>query len=199
MIPRIKFDPKQAAREFADFQRKLVRGSELLSKVKDRDVQIGSTPKTLVFQTDKITLHHYKPTAKTTIKTPVLVIYGLVGTLHDGRPAGRPLAGPQPAGAGRGRLCRRLGQREPRRPLADARRLHRRLPERVRRLHPSSRGIDQVTLLGICEGGVFTLCYAALYPEKVKNLILTITPVDFHADSGRTARITASSTCGRAA
>ena len=37
MIPRIKFDPQQAASEFADFQRKLVRGSELLAKVKDRD------------------------------------------------------------------------------------------------------------------------------------------------------------------
>ena len=48
----------------------------------------------------------------------------------------------------------------------------------------SSRGIDQVTLLGICEGGVFTLAYAALYPEKIKNLILTITPVDFHASDG---------------
>ena len=38
------------------------------------------------------------------------------------------------------------------------------------------------TLLGICEGGVFTTCYAALHPEKVKNLVITITPIDFHAD-----------------
>jgi polyhydroxyalkanoate synthase len=43
-------------------------------------------------------------------------------------------------------------------------------------------GHDQVTLLGICEGGVFTTCYAALHPEKVKNLVITITPIDFHAD-----------------
>src|SRR5207253_1242297 len=41
---------------------------------------------------------------------------------------------------------------------------------------------DKVTLLGICEGGVFTTCYAALHPEKVKNLVITITPIDFHAD-----------------
>ena len=44
-------------------------------------------------------------------------------------------------------------------------------------------GIDKVNLLGICEGGVFTTCYAALHPENVKNLVLTITPVDFHADA----------------
>ena len=43
-------------------------------------------------------------------------------------------------------------------------------------------GIDGVNLLGICEGGVFTTCYAALHPEQVKNLVLTITPIDFHAD-----------------
>ena len=41
---------------------------------------------------------------------------------------------------------------------------------------------DKVNLLGICEGGVFALCYAALYPNTVSNLVLTITPVDFHAD-----------------
>ncbi len=106
MIPRIKFDPQEAAREFAEFQRKLLRGSELLSKVKDRDVEIGNTPKTLVFQTDKITLHHYKATAKTTHQDAGAGHLWSGRALHDGRPAGRPLADPQPAGAGRRRLCR---------------------------------------------------------------------------------------------
>jgi len=44
-------------------------------------------------------------------------------------------------------------------------------------------GLESITLLGICEGGVFTICYAAQHPERVKNLMLTITPVDFHAGS----------------
>jgi polyhydroxyalkanoate synthase subunit PhaC len=49
-------------------------------------------------------------------------------------------------------------------------------------------GLESINVLGICEGGVFTICYAALNPERVKNLIVTITPVDFHADQaeGRT-------------
>ena len=42
--------------------------------------------------------------------------------------------------------------------------------------------IERINLLGICEGGVFTTCYAALHPEKVQNMVLTITPIDFHAD-----------------
>ena len=43
-------------------------------------------------------------------------------------------------------------------------------------------GAEAVSLLGICEGGVFTLAYAALEPARVKNLVLTVTPLDFHAD-----------------
>ena len=43
-------------------------------------------------------------------------------------------------------------------------------------------GAEAVNLLGICEGGVFTLAYAALEPARVKNLVLTVTPLDFHAD-----------------
>ena len=43
-------------------------------------------------------------------------------------------------------------------------------------------GAEAVNLLGICEGGVLTLAYAALEPARVKNLVLTVTPLDFHAD-----------------
>jgi polyhydroxyalkanoate synthase len=43
------------------------------------------------------------------------------------------------------------------------------------------QAIDKVNLLGICQGGTFSLCYSALYPLKVKTLITMITPVDFHS------------------
>ena len=42
--------------------------------------------------------------------------------------------------------------------------------------------LDKLNLLGICQGGVFSLCYTALHQEKVQNLITTVTPVDFHTD-----------------
>ena len=41
-------------------------------------------------------------------------------------------------------------------------------------------GLDAINLLGICRGGAFSLCYAALNPDKVRNLITMVTPVDFH-------------------
>jgi len=44
-------------------------------------------------------------------------------------------------------------------------------------------GVPRVNLLGLCEGGVFTTAYAALEPTRVNTLGLTITPIDFHADT----------------
>jgi polyhydroxyalkanoate synthase len=40
-------------------------------------------------------------------------------------------------------------------------------------------GLDKINLLGICQGGTFSLCYASLHPEKVKTLIAMVAPVDF--------------------
>ena len=52
MPNRIQVKPDQAAREFAEFHRKLMSGAELLSRIKDDDVQIATTPKRAVFQQD---------------------------------------------------------------------------------------------------------------------------------------------------
>jgi hypothetical protein len=76
---RVKVDPKDAAKEFAEFTRRMRQGRELLDKTKDKDVQIATTPKREVFRTDKTVLYRYEPTAKKTVGTPVLIVYGLVG------------------------------------------------------------------------------------------------------------------------
>ncbi|BBM85421.1 class III poly(R)-hydroxyalkanoic acid synthase subunit PhaC [Candidatus Uabimicrobium amorphum] len=49
--------------------------------------------------------------------------------------------------------------------------------DKVRQLHD----IPQINLLGICQGGTFSLMYTSLFGEKIKNLILMVTPVDFHS------------------
>src|SRR3546814_14777336 len=42
--------------------------------------------------------------------------------------------------------------------------------------------LNAINLLGICQGGAFSLCYASLHPDKVRNLVTMVTPVDFHTD-----------------
>lgn len=182
MIGRIQVDPQQAIKEFAEFNLKLLNGSERLRRIKDRDVQIGTTPKQEVFRQDKTVLYRYEPLAKRTIDVPVLVVYGLVGRytmadLQEDRSLIRNMLkqGVDLYAVDWGhatRTDRWLTLED----YIDGY-LHACVEFICRQ-----QQVDQVTLLGICEGGVFTLCYAALHPERVKGLVLTITPVDFHGD-----------------
>jgi polyhydroxyalkanoate synthase subunit PhaC len=36
-----------------------------------------------------------------------------------------------------------------------------------------------INLLGVCQGGTFSLCYCALHPKRVRRLVTMVTPVDF--------------------
>lgn len=45
-------------------------------------------------------------------------------------------------------------------------------------------GADKINILGVCQGGTFSLMYTALHPGKVKNLVTMVTPVDFSTDDG---------------
>lgn len=43
-----------------------------------------------------------------------------------------------------------------------------------------SERIRKLNLIGICQGGTLSLCYCALHPGQIANLVLLATPVDFH-------------------
>jgi polyhydroxyalkanoate synthase len=45
-------------------------------------------------------------------------------------------------------------------------------------------GQPQLTLLGYCMGGTLSTMFTALYPERVRNLVLMATPIDFSGDEG---------------
>jgi polyhydroxyalkanoate synthase len=44
----------------------------------------------------------------------------------------------------------------------------------------ASHDLEALDLLGVCQGGVLSLCYTALHPRQVANLVTLTTPVDFH-------------------
>jgi polyhydroxyalkanoate synthase subunit PhaC len=174
--------PEDAIAEAAAFGQKIARGAELFSKLRDDEVAIATTPKDEVWQQDKVTLHHYRPLTKTQIATPVLVVYGLIGRytmadLQEDRSLVRNLLNlgvdlyvvdwGNPSRADRWLTLDDYIEGY----LADC------IQEIADR-----HNVDAISLLGICEGGVFTTCFAALHPERVKNLVLTITPIDFHGD-----------------
>ncbi len=175
--------PARAMSDAARIGTKLMTGTRLLSKLRDEDVAIATTPKDLVWRRDKVSLYHYRPLAPQTIRTPVLIAYGLIGRwtmadLQDDRSLVRNLLNlgvdlyvvdwGNPTRADRWLT------------LDDY--IDGYLGDCVDTISARA-GLDRVNLLGICEGGVFTTCYAALHPDRVRTLTLTITPIDFHADS----------------
>jgi polyhydroxyalkanoate synthase subunit PhaC len=176
--------PAGAVAEAAEAATKALRGTRLLGDVRDEDVQIATTPKDEVWREDKVTLHRYRPLAERKVETPVLIVYGLIGRwtmadLQEDRSLVRNLLGQgvdlyvvdwgNPSRADRwltldDYIEGYLGG----------------CVDEIRR----RTGSEKVNLLGICEGGVFTTAYAALEPQNVNALVNTITPIDFHADTG---------------
>lgn len=174
-------DTSELLREVADFNVKVAAGIEKLASIKDAQVEIATTPKDEVLRTDKVTLYRYRSLAEARIKTPVLIVYSLIGRhtmtdLQEDRSLVRNLLKQgvdlwvvdwgDPSRADRWLTIDDyvLGY----------------LDDCVTAMQ-NATGAPRVGLLGICEGGVFSLAYAALQPDKVQDLILTITPLDFHA------------------
>jgi polyhydroxyalkanoate synthase len=174
---------RNAMRDSLEIGARFAKGAEALSRIRDSEVDVGATPKTKVFRTDKVTLHHYDPLPGIKAVTePVIIVYGLVGRytmadLQEDRSLVRNLLS-------RGVDLYVVDWGAPSRAdqyltiddYADGY-----LGDCIEHICEAS-ALDSVTILGICEGGVFSTIYAALHPEKVKNLMLTITPVDFYGD-----------------
>ena len=174
--------PAGALSDAAQLGAKMLTGGEMLTRLRDADVEIATTPKDLVWTQDKVSLFHYRPLAEKRIGVPVLLCYGLVGRwtmtdLQEDRSLVRNMLNlgidlyvvdwGNPSRADRYLTLEDyiLGY------------LDGCVAEIARRA-----GVAKVNLLGVCEGGVFTTAYAALEAERVNTLALTITPIDFHAD-----------------
>ncbi len=177
----IQLNPVETLHELTGMHRKLVEGMRILSRMRHDDIQVGTTPKEPVYREDKLVLYRYLPVVEQPFPIPILIVYALVN-----RPA---VADLQPDRS----LVRNLLAQGMDVYLIDwgyPSRADRYLTledyiagyldtcvDVVRERH----GLEQINLLGICQGGTFSVCYAALYPEKVKNLTVMVAPIDFHA------------------
>lgn len=178
----MELDPTTALDEAAATQRKLINALSHLGKIRDSDVQIGTTPKDEVFRIDKTVLYRYRPMVEKPGPIPVLLTYALVGRytmmdLQEDRSLVRNLlrAGLDVYVVDWGhpsRADRYAGLNDYVNDYVAAC-----IDEMCRR-----HGLPSVNLLGVCQGGVLSLCYTALNPTRIRNLITTVTPVDFHAD-----------------
>jgi len=171
-------DPQVAMRELVDFSQKFAAGLPALQAA--AGVEVGCSEREAVFRDDKITLFRFKPIAKPAGVTPVLISYALVN-----RPYMMDLQNDRS-------LIRRLleqgldvylidwGYPDGADRFVDLDDYINGYIHRCMQFVMDQHGIDQVNLLGVCQGGALSLCFAALYPEKIRNLVTMVTPVDFH-------------------
>lgn len=187
MLPlQISISPEQALAEIRDFGVKLNRGMQTLGDL--GEVEVGATEKEAVYREDKLVLYRFRPLAAATNPIPVLIVYALVNRpymvdLQEDRSIVRSLLK-----AGLDVYLIDWGYPDAAdRYLTLDDYINGYIDRCVDVLRTRHR-VDAVNLFGICQGGTFSLCYSALHPHKVRNLITTVTPVDFHAGNNLLSR-----------
>ncbi|MDQ3039722.1 MAG: class III poly(R)-hydroxyalkanoic acid synthase subunit PhaC [Pseudomonadota bacterium] len=166
------------AEETGKLQRKLGAGINTLRNMDE--VHFGVTAREEVWRDGKVVLYRYRGGRTPAAKVPMLVCYALVN-----RPYMVDLQADRSLVKGlleRGEDVYIIDWGYPDRSdkylnLEDY--IERFLGGAVDYLR-KAHTLDAVNLVGICQGGVFSLCYAALNPAKVRNLVTMVTPVDFH-------------------
>ncbi|MCC7634875.1 class III poly(R)-hydroxyalkanoic acid synthase subunit PhaC [Stenotrophomonas rhizophila] len=171
------FNADDLLQETLAMQRKLLDGLKLLPSVDD--VDYGVTAREEIWRDGKVALYRFVGAAAPVHSTPLLIVYALVN---------RPYMVDLQADRSLVQRLLALGhdvyvldwgypdRSERYQTLEDY--LLRFLDGAVDQLRVRSGG--PVNLLGICQGGVFALCYAALRQHKLANLVTMVTPVDFH-------------------
>lgn len=180
--PYESFNIKDRVREMSAMATKLVKGAETLACIDEIDV--GTAPKKLVYEEDKLKVYHYEQEAAITCPVPVLIVYALVNRQY--------MLDLQPDRS----LVRNLLQhgldlyiidwgyptkQDMYLTLDDY--INGYLNNCVDFVRQASKEA-KINIMGICQGGTFSGIYAALYQDKIKNLITIASPFDFSTNDG---------------
>ncbi len=160
---------------------KFVKGIEIL--MKSSDSSVGTTPSDVIYTEDKMRLIHYIPIVEKPNPVPVLVTYALVNRyyildLQPDKSVIRKLLSEgfdlyvidwgYPSGSDRYLTLDDYVNGY----------IHNCI-NKIKEIHKTGK----VTLLGVCQGGTFSVMYSALHPDNVKNLITVVSPVDFDTEN----------------
>ena len=177
-MSRIRLDAQQLKKEVQEFNTQLFESYQLLKRLPP--VEIGQTPAQTLLTIDKVRLQYYAPEYLNPELSPIFICYALVN-----RPYMIDLT-PERS------LLRKLldkgiavylidwGYPDASDRFLDLDDYINFYLDRCIDKACEHAQINQIGLMGICQGGTFSLCYTALHPEKIDRLITLVTPVDFH-------------------
>ena len=165
-----------------EYQRRLAKALALPAIA--ARLEIKGTPHDVILRENQVRVLHYHPIAKRTHPVPVLLVYALINKPYilDLKPErsvvrsllvkgfdvylidwGEPTPDDRYVG-----LCDYVEGYIDRAVMAVAK----------------ASMTDSVTLLGYCMGGTLSIMYAAMHPERVRNLVVMAAPYDFEHDGG---------------
>ena len=163
-------------------QSRAQKASEVL--LEDLDTDLAKTPYEVVYQQDRVKLKHYLPTTKSRYKTPLLVVYALINreTMLDLQPGRSVVERFLDNGIDLYMIDWGYPSRKDQFQGFDDH-INGYMDDIVDFIRHEHK-IDKINLMGICMGGTFSVIYSALHPEKIKNLVTTVTPTNFDTDKG---------------
>lgn len=174
--------PHRIIEEFSNLNAKAVKSFATLKEISD--VDIATSPKTQVYAEDKLKLYRYDRETDATYKTPVLIIYALVNTykMLDLQPDRSYIKNLLKAGLDVYLIDWGFPSKGDRYLDMDdyVNGYINNCVDHIRKKHR----LDKINILSICQGGTLSVIYASLYPNKVKNLVTHVTPIDFSTNDG---------------
>lgn len=177
----MNWNPAGMMEELISTTQKLAKGYETLEQI--GDVEIGATPKDLVWESGHVKMYHYRRDTPAKCKTPVLVSFAMLNRhdvldLQNDRSLMKKLLDEgldiyimdwgYPTKADRYETMEDYIDGY----MNDA-------VDFVRK----SNKVDKIHKMGICQGGTYSMIYASLYPEKLKSLTTYVAPFDFSTNS----------------
>lgn len=165
-------------------QQRVSRASDVL--LGELNCELASTPYEIVYEEDRVKVKHYfrNENAENKLKAPLLVVYALINreTMLDLQPDRSVVKTFLEGGVDLYMVDWGYPMRKDRFQTIDdhVNGYMDNIVDFIRKKH----NIPKINLMGICMGGTFCVMYSALHPEKIKNLITTVTPSSFDTDKG---------------
>jgi polyhydroxyalkanoate synthase len=177
MLP-IDIRPDKLTQEMLDYSRKLGHGMENLLNAEKIDT--GVSPKQPVYSEDKLVLYRYDtPEGVTPDPVPLLIVYALVNRpyMTDIQEDRSTIKGLLATGQDVYLIDWGYPDQADRAITLDdyINGYLDRCVDHIRESH----GVDKINILGICQGGAFSLMYTSMHQDKVNGLVTMVTPVDF--------------------
>jgi polyhydroxyalkanoate synthase len=177
-------NPARVLSDAAALGTKMLTGDQLRYGIRDAEAQIATTSRDLIWHQDKVSLYRIRSLVEQRIGVLMLIGYGLLGRwtmtdLQEDRSLVRNLLN----------LALDLYVVDWGNPTRADRYLTLDdyilgyLDDCVSQI-AARAGLPKINLLGVCEGdGVFATAFAAIEPQRMDTLTLTITPIDFQANA----------------